>query len=477
MTASRPLEPGSPREILGISWPIGVSMLSMTFKGLIDMAMVGALGTEALAAVGFGSVVAYNALAFGMGVLRGQKSLVAQHLGAGDRRTSFSFGVHAFYLALLFAAVCVFLAPWAGRGISFLAGRAHLSGEAARMASVYVTWRLGLGGIWLVALSIAEYLRATGRTRLPMASDLIVHPLNILFNWLLIFGNLGAPRLGVAGSAIGTGLADLVSLLLLLVLARPAGGRLPRGSFRFYGRRLARAWSVGVASGVQFTLEMVGFTIITWFVAFLGTTALAAHQAALAILHVSFLPGLAIGDGVAVVVGREVGARRWDAARRAVRSGVKLALPLMVGMGLVFFLFGGVFCSFFLKSDDPEVRARSIALGGAILKVAAVWQVFDALQIVYRLALRAAGDHRWVMMVGILCSWLLSVPLAAFVVFGVGGSVVGVWAIWTVELSTGAWFFVRRWRRGTWIQKRLVEEEEEVLAASALPRLGPEGLG
>ena len=85
-----------------IAWPIGVSMMSLTFKGVIDMLMVGRLGTEALAAVGLAGLLAWNLIAFPMGMLRGQRPLVSQYLGAGDKKSAFSYGAHSFYVALAF---------------------------------------------------------------------------------------------------------------------------------------------------------------------------------------------------------------------------------------------------------------------------------------------------------------------------------------------------------------------------------------
>ncbi len=451
---------GSRREVLAIAWPIWISMISVTTKGVVDMLMVGRLGTDALAGVGMAMILAFNALCFGMGILRSQKSLVSQYLGAGDPERSHAYGVQAFYLAVAFAAVCLLLGAVSGQFFQTVAGSTELSPGAVAAGADYFQMRLLWGGAMLLSLSISEYLRSTGRTRLPMAADLLAQPVNILLNWCLIFGHLGLPAMGVRGAALGTGLSDLFSFLLMLLLARPAGRWRPKSwaAYRLDLRRMGRVLSVGLAGGLQFTLEVGSFTLVNFFVGFLGTEAFAAHQAAISVLHFSFMSAVAIADGGAVLIGRYVGALDWDAVRRTFRSMLSLAFPVMFGMGLLFFAFGESIMGLYLRNEDPETLADAIQIGGAILGVAAVWQFGDAFQICFRFALRAAGDHYWVLWVGILCSWLLSAPLAALAVFVLKGDVVLVWWLWSIEIFAGSLIFALRWKGGKWVQKRLVED-------------------
>ncbi len=453
-----PGRPGGRRQVLLLAWPIGVSMVSFTLKGFVDTLMVGSLGTGSLAAVGMAGMVAFNTVAFPMGVLRGQKSLVSQYLGAGDRDAARSFGAQAFHLALLFGVLCLLLARLAGPILGTLLGDSAMSPAAVAQATAYLRMRLLWALPYLCALSLAEYHRGCGRTRLPMAADLLAHPLNVLFNWLLIFGHAGFPALGVRGAALGTGLADTISLLLLLRFGA-AAPRPPLRSLLPRLRRFLRVLDVGASSGVQFTIEVGSFTTITWLIStHLGDLSTAAHQAALQILHVSFMPAIAVGDAAGVLIGRYVGERRLDVVRRSFRSMLQINIPLMVAMGGLFLLFGGRLMGLFLKPPDPEQHEAAIRLGSAVLAAGAAWQLGDAFQIAGRFALRAAGDHRWVMWVGILMSWGLSVPLALVVLRLLHGDVVAVWWAWNAEIYLGSVVFWLRWRSGAWIRKRLVQE-------------------
>ena len=455
--------PGSKREVAALAWPIWVSMISVTAKGVVDTRMVGELGTDAMAGVGLAMVLAFNALCFGMGVLRSQKSLVSQYLGAGDKTTSYAYGVHAFYAAIGFAGVCVLLGAFGGSVFGAFAGGTKLSNAALSEGTAYFNSRLYWSGAMLLSLSVAEYLRSTGRTRLPMAADLISQPLNVLFNYALIFGKFGMPEMGVVGAAVGTGLSDLFSLVLMLAFAKPSKRWKPASwePYRFHLGHFWRVITVGFYGGVQFTIEVGSYTLITWFISYLSTVAMAAHHAAIQVLHFSFMSAVAIADGGSVLVGRYVGSLDWEAVRRSYRSMLQLSLPVRAGRGLICLIFGDWSMGQFLHNDDPETQAEAIRVGAAVLAVAAAWQIGDSYQICYRFALRAAGDHKWVMWVGIACSWLMSAPLAAAAVFWIKGGLTTVWWMWSAEIYLGALIFGRRWAGGKWMKMRLVEDGKQ----------------
>ncbi|HEX9793219.1 MAG TPA: MATE family efflux transporter [Planctomycetota bacterium] len=458
---------GLRRETLRLAWPIGVSMVSFTLKGLVDTLMVGRLGTDALAAVGLGGLSAFTLLAFGIGVMRGQKSLVSQYLGAGNRRAALAFGAHAFYLGVVIGLVCLLLSPLSRHSFDFLSGSTALSTAAREMGGDYLAMRLALALPYFLTLAIAEYLRSLGQTRVPMAADLIVHPLNVLFNYTLIFGHFGLPGLGVTGAAIGTGLADTCSLLLLgwMISVRRREDGVDRSALRLDFRRLWRVLAVGTASGVQFTLEIAAFTTVSYFVSALGTVSAAVHQAALQIAHASFMPAVALGDAGSILIGRAVGASNWDGARRVLRLVLRMMWMYMIPVGALFVIFGEQLMGLFLRDPDPAVRAEAIRLGAGVLMAVAAWQIGDACQIAYRFSLRAAGDHKYVMWTGILIAWLATVPIAYTAVHVLDGSVITVWWLWNTELYLGALIFIRRWNSGKWMTKRLVLSEKEPPAA------------
>jgi multidrug resistance protein, MATE family len=440
-----------------IAWPIGVSMLSFTLKGFIDTLMVGQLGTDVLGAVGLASVAMWFAMTFPWGILRGQRPLVSQYLGAGERGIAFSFGVHAFALALFSGLALVLFAGPIARAFSEFAATTELKHESVEIATSYYLIRMRWLLPTLLTVAIAEYLRSIGNTRVPMVVDLVVHPLNILFNWALIFGKFGAPKMGAEGAALGTGLADLCALILIFLLARPQQ-RLSWDTLRLRWSRMKEVIKVGFTGGVQFSLENLAFLSITWFVGKTDAVALAVHNAGIQLVHLSLLPAVAIGDAGSVLIGKFVGEMKWEAVSRTLRSTLQIIVPFMGCMGLVYLLFGRELCGLFLKHEDPVVLVHALDLGAGVMAACAIWQLGDSLQVAFRFSLRATGDHVWVMWTGILCTWLLSIPLAWFVVFVIEGNVVMIWYSWSAEIFIGGGIFLWRWRSGAWRKKRLVKD-------------------
>jgi MATE family multidrug resistance protein len=407
--------------------------------------------------------MAWTLMSFPLGMLRGQRPLVSQYFGAGDRIAAYSYGIHAFYLAVAWGVFSFLVSQPLAVFTIDLTGR-ELTPDARAFAIAYLETRLAWAGAWLMTVSVAEYLRATSRPRIGMAADLLAHPTNVALSWILIFGLFGMPAMGVRGAALGTGLADLMALLLMVWLARPR--KAAEGSpWAYRWRRMKKVLSTGITGGVQFVLESGAFALPTPMIGLLGTTALAVHQAAIQLVHLSIMPAVAIADGGATLIGQYIGDKKLDYAERSLHSALKICAIFMTCMGVVYFFFGEELISVFLKADDLDYEA-ALKLGGHVMLAAALWQLGDSYQVAFRFGLRAAGDHHWVMCVGILCSWVLSVPLAWAVVHVFNGNLAHVWFSWTAEIFLGSAIFWWRWKSGAWRNKRLVDDEPETESAT-----------
>ena len=444
-----------------LAWPIGVSMLSFTLKGFVDMLMVGQLGTDALGAVGFASIATWFAVTFPWGILRGQRPLISQHIGAGEHEKAFSFGVHAFALAFFCGSLLlIFAGPIAEIFRNFIT-TTELGGDAVEIGTSYFHIRLQWLLPTLLTFAIAEYLRSTGSMRIPMVVDLLVHPLNILFNWVLIFGHFGLPAMGADGAALGTGLADLIALGVIVYVVKP-GNKLNRKTLVLSWERMRKVFIYGITGGIQFTLENLSFLSITWIVGQTNAVALAVHQAGIQLVHLSLLPAVAVADAGSVLIGKFVGELDWEGAKRTVRSILQILVPFMSCMAVVYLIFGRGLAGVFLHNDDPVALENALDLGKGVMAACAFWQLGDALQITFRFCLRAAGDHIWVMWTGILCTWLLSIPLCWWVVFVYEGDVAMVWCMWGAEIFAGGFIFLWRWKSGAWMKKRVVDDGAEL---------------
>ena len=432
-----PHEGNLKKQIFLIAWPIGISMISYSLKSFVDTLMVGQLGLEALAGVGFAGIIAWTLTSFPFGALRGQRPLVSQYLGAGDQENTLRFGIHAFYFAALISVLFVGFSSFLGELTQTIGQTSKMSLKSAEIAGDYLAMRMVWTIPMLLSLAISEYFRSIEKPKVPMIADLIAHPLNALFNYALIFGHWGCPKLGVTGAAIGTGLADLCALIILLFYFRSStkSSVSSPAPFHFKWTAMKRILEVGYTGGIQFTLESGSFVLSTYFVGFLGTASLAVQQAAIQLIHLSILPALAIADGGSVLVGKAIGESQWEYVRHLVRHILELTVTFMMFMAIVFIFFGQDLMALFIKDPDPILQKEALALSSLVAVATAFWQVGDAFQITYRRCLRATGDHLWVMKVGVLISWVLSVPLIALTIFWFNGSLFHAWIAMGLDLS------------------------------------------
>jgi MATE family multidrug resistance protein len=307
-----------------------------------------------------------------------------------------------------------------------------------------------LGAPATCALSaLIQHRQGAGDSRSPMIVGIAGNVFNALLAWALIYGHLGLPVLGVRGAGYATATTEILELasmwLLLVKDERKSNTSLGPAPPAFLPAARAVA-DLGLPTGIQFTAEMLGFTLFTLILSSISKEEIAANQIAINIIRVSFLPGVAVAEATSVLVGRALGRRRLGEADSVMRSGLGIAVAFMAACGAVFALAGGKVAAFFAL--DPVVVLHAKRL----LYVATVFQVLDAASIVLRGALRGAKDVRVVMVVGVLVVWTF-VPTSAYF-FGklCGLGALGGWLGFVGETTFGATLFWRRWKYGSWRQ-------------------------
>lgn len=441
---------GSLDELLRTSWPIVVGLLSYTAMGVADTWFVSRIGSVELAAVGLAATAYFTVNSFALGLLTSVKVLVSQAWGAGRRGSAHASGWLGLWLVLPLGLLSMLQGLWAEELFALLGASARVQ----QLAVVYFRARLWGAPCWLVLLAVSHYLQARGHMRVPMLLTLLANLLNIGLTAWLVFGGGLVPALGVQGAALGSSLAWLlVSGPALWIFLRAVGWKWRGGRRRaspwlaLRRRLLLRGLRIGLPLGMQRVLQVTGFLAFTGMLAQMGDAALAAHQVALRIVSLSFLPGHGIGEAACVLVGKYVGARDLPAARRAFRNAVWLAVVVMGAAGVLFFSVPDMLLGLFLQ-EGPVM-----ALGRKLLAVAAFFQVFDAIALSASGALNGGGDTRFTMLVGVACSWLICVPGAYLcgVVLGMGA--VGAWIGLTADVTAQAGVFLLRYRGQRWFSR------------------------
>ncbi len=428
---------GSPvRRVITMAWPIIISMLSFTAMDLADTLFVGWLGTVELAAVGLAATVLFLLQCFFMGSLQGV-SIVSSHAkGAENLNRARRAAVTGLFLAVpagLFVVSTSFMDVWI---FALMGGEAVVQAVASDYFSVRV-W--GVPFLFIM-LAICNHYQGLGDTRTPMKINLVANGLNILLTPMLIYGVGPFPALGVEGAALATIGAQFVGMTIALVHF----GLHQRERMGFDLTVARDILRLGLPMGVRYVLGVMGFTVFTAFLARLGTVELAAHQIAIRVVSVSFLPGHGIGQAAAILTGQRVGARQFDAVNEVVWAALRVAWTLMGALGVIFWFFPEAISQIFI--DDP----RTITLAGQLLMVAAWFQLLDATVMVLVQSLNGTGDTRFTMIVGVTTTWTIMLPTAWFLGFYLNLGAVGAWLAFIVELIVLNSILIWRFRSGGW---------------------------
>jgi MATE family multidrug resistance protein len=426
-----------------LATPVVVAELGWIAMGVVDIAMVGRLGPEAIGAVGLGSVLFFAVAVFGIGVLLGLDTLVSQAYGARRLEECHRWLFHGGGLSVLLAV------PLTGVTAVVIGtlDRWSLDPAVEQLAAPYLSIILWSILPLLLYTAFRRYLQAMGLVSPVMLALVSANLINIVANWLLVFGNLGAPRLGVDGAAWAT-CVSRVYLALFLFFAILRHDRHQRTGLwqaprRLDLDRLRRLTVLGLPAAVQVTLEVGVFAVATALAGRLPSATLAAHQIVLSVAGVTFMVPLGVGAAGAVRVGHAVGRRDPSGARDAGWAALVLGTGFMACSGLVFVLAPQPILRLF--TAEPTV----VSIGVPLLFVAALFQLFDGLQGVATGVLRGLGDTRTPMLWNLAGHWALGLPMGYLLCFEQGWGVLGLWVGLCIGLVVVGTVLVFIWFRRT----------------------------
>jgi len=409
--------------LLALAAPLVLSELGWMAMGIEDTMFVGRIGAEAIGAISIGTTVFYTIAILGGGLMLGLDTLVSQAMGAGDiadRRRSL---VNGLWLTVVLIPVVMLIV----RVMVLLLTLFGVSPDVLRQVIPYMTALNWSTPPLLVFFCLRRYLQAIGHPRSVMIILVVANLLNIAGNWIFVFGNWGAPRLGAVGSAWSTVIARTVmAAMAVCVLLRAE-----HGFFKMNWRpdlpRVTALLKLGAPAAGQIGAEMVVWAIATVLAGRLAATSLAGHQIATTIVSTTYMLPLGVSSAAAVLVGHAIG--RGD-PRGAARSGwmaVGLGAAIMSICGLTFV---GI-PQFIARLFTPD--AAIIAAAVPLLRLAAIFQLFDGVQVVTTGALRGAGNTSVPMICHVVGYGAIGLPLGAVLCFHAGMGAPGLW----IGLSTG----------------------------------------
>lgn len=450
------------RTLLALAWPVVLARSAQAVVGLCDAAMCAPLGETALAASTSGAINAFAFMVLPMGTVFIVQSFASQLCGAGDLPAARRYAWYGLILAALTMAGALLVTTAVGPALRWFA---YAPGVRALMTE-YITVRLWSIGAVIGTEALGNWFAGLGDTRVQMRASVVTMAANVVLNWVLIYGKLGAPALGVAGAALASTLASWLGLAVVAIAfrarsralgrERAAAGAGPSRPFGLHAHEFFRLLRFGLPNGLNWFLEFAAFLLfINAVVAGLGTTVTAAFNVILQINSISFMPAFGLASAGAILVGQAIGRGASGAIGGVVRRTLGVALLWQVGVGLVYLTLPGPLMGLFAPPGSAADDWRR--LGAAMLAISGVWQAFDAIGITLGEALRAAGDTAWCMWARLAVAWLVFVPGAYWLVnVRDGGPPAVMWCM-VAYLACLAAALGWRFRSGGWRKIHLIE--------------------
>lgn len=429
------------RAMISLAVPVVLSELGWVAQGVVDNVMVGRLGPVAIGAVALGNAVYYTPALFGIGLLLGLDTLVSQAYGRRDHDDCHRWLAQGVYLACIVTPPLMILTAALSYGFmrfGVIPEVASLSGGYLRILNWGTLPLLLYGGT-------RRYLQGVGQVRVITVTYVLANLLNWFGDWVLIYGKLGFPALGVNGSAISTCIARVGMAVALLGFAWRYERKRGHPLFRHWAGpqldRLQRLVRLGAPAAGQILLEVGAWNLSTFAAGYLTPVALATHTIALNYASISYMVPLGVSAAAAVSVGHAIGAGDPARARRAGWMALALGTGFMVCAGVVFLVAPRPLIM--LYTQDAQV----LALGPSLLWIAAAFQIFDGIQTVSTGALRGLGETRAPMFANLVGYWVMGLPLGFILCFVLKWGVYGMWIGLTLSLIVIAMSLLVRWNR------------------------------
>jgi MATE family multidrug resistance protein len=419
-------------ETLKLAVPIALTQLGQIAMMTTDLALIGRLGDEAVAAAALAHTVFFVTFTFGMGLVSAVAPLAAQAFGARDPRLVRRALRVGLWAALMISLPMIAL-PLFGEQILLMLGQAPATAHLAHKYLLGLGWG-GMPALWFLA--IRGFMGAVNRPEPGLWITLAAIPANAVLVWLLIHGGLGLPRLELFGAGLAT---TIVNFGMFLAALWFAASRQPFKKYHVLGRIWRIDWAlmrqlivIGAPISIAFLLEYGLFGAAGLLMGLIGTTALAAHQIALQIAAILFMVPFGIGMAATVRVGHAVGRNDAPAVGRAGFVATLLGIVFMSVMTLAVILGRYAIARFFF-GEAADSASAVIELTAALMLVGATFFVADGIQTVVAGALRGLNDTRVPLLFAAISYWLVGFPAACGLGFQTGLGAIGVW----IGLSCG----------------------------------------
>lgn len=440
--------------LFALTWPIFIEIMLHMLMGNADTLMLSQYSDEAVAAVGVSNqILSVVIVMFGF-IAQGAAVLIAQNLGANNEKAAANISVMAISMNLWFSII---LSTALAFGAKSILGIMDLPHELMGEASTYMQIVGGLIFIQALIMTTGAILRSYGHTKDTMVVTIGMNIINVIGNYFVIFGPFGFPVLGVAGVAYVAGASRLLGFIVLfIILIKRSEGRFQfKNFFRYDKDNLKGLLQIGIPSAGEQLSYNASQMVITYFVAQLGTVAITTKVYTQNIMMFIFLFAMSIGQGVQILIGHMVGAGRIeDAYKTGVRS-LQISALVSLTMASIVFVFAKPLLGIF--TDNPTI----IESGAILLILTVILEPGRAVNIVMISSLRAAGDVKFPVYIGIIVMWGVGITIAWFLTIFLNLGLIGIWIAFIADEWVRGTFMLRRWRKKEWIHMNFVRTSRE----------------
>jgi putative MATE family efflux protein len=435
-----------------LTWPIFIEILLHMLMGNADTLMLSQYSDESVAAVGVSNqILSLVIVMFGF-VATGTSILIAQNLGAKNNKTAAEISIVSLGANLVFGVILSILLFVSGKPLLRMM---DLPEELLSQANAYLVIVGGFSFIQALIMTIGAIIRSYGFTRDVMYITIGMNILNVIGNYLFIFGPFGFPVLGVEGVAISTVVSRLIGLAAAVAaLLKRTENALPfRLLFRFPKEHIKNLLKIGIPSAGEHLSYNGSQMVITIFIAALGTEALTAKVYTQNIMMFIFLFSVAISQGTQIMIGHMVGGKDYEAAYKRCMKSLRLAIMISFGTAVLFSLFSEKLMGIF--TSNPDI----IKVGSVLILLTILLEPGRSFNLVVINSLRAAGDVKFPVYMGILSMWGVSVTLSYVLGIHFGLGLAGIWIAFIADEWLRGLLMLWRWRSRVWVNKSFVSSK------------------
>jgi MATE family multidrug resistance protein len=430
------------KTIFLLSLPLIIGQVGQMLLGLVDSVMVAKLGVTELAALTLANNLFFVPFIFGIGIMTCVSIRVSTAKGAGNAAEVRSVCRNSTYLALMIGTA-FFLLAWVGNGLIEHMKQDPIVASRSRGYFIIICASLIPG---LVAISLKNHVDALDRMWTAFTISIAAVILNVFLNWVLIYGNLGAPAMGLEGAGYATLISRIILVLAMLVWFAKDASLAKWTPYRWFirldTREIKSLLRLGFPAGLQTLTEVGAFVMSGIILGWISKEALAAQQIALVCAGIAFMIPLGISIALTIRVAEKVGRNQTSNLHATYLSGWSLTLVFSILTGMSFLLFGGQMAQQFID-DAPLV----IAYATSFLMVAGVFQIVDGQQVASIGMLRGLHDTTKPAVIGFFSYWIIGIPFGYWLAFHTNVGAVGIWWGLALGLTIASILLgVRLWR-------------------------------